>query len=88
MRVAISSKSITNLGVTSLRGKCSFTPVGLPTVCFKMGFDGAGKPLFTKVGETAIASAGRVGAGIPTITYVALITFMFKRKSRKAMDAH
>lgn len=74
MRVDTSSKS--DLSVSSKRPillTCShsFTPVGLPTYCYKMGFDGAGKPFFTQVGATEIPSAGRVGVGIPTITSVA-----------------
>jgi hypothetical protein len=46
----------------------SFTPIGLPTVCYQIGFDGAGKPVFTLVGQTQVVSAGRVGVGIPTVT--------------------
>ena len=44
-----------------------YTPIGLGTQCFKLGFDSVGNPLFTSVGESS-ESAGRVGAGIPTIT--------------------
>lgn len=33
-----------------------------------MGLDGAGIPVFTLVGQTAVSSAGRVGVGLPTIT--------------------
>lgn len=46
----------------------SFTPIGLPTVCYKIGLDGANKPVFTLVGQTQVSSAGRVGVGIPTVT--------------------
>lgn len=49
-------------------GYIYFTPVGFPTVCYKLGFDGQGKPLFTLVGQTASSGAGRVGIGIPTVT--------------------
>ncbi|TVY18072.1 WSC domain-containing protein [Lachnellula arida] len=45
-----------------------FTPVGFPTVCYKIGLDSQGAPLFTLVGQTATNSAGRVGIGVPTIT--------------------
>jgi len=40
----------------------------MPTVCYKLGLDDAGKPVFTFVGGTTVASAGRVGVGLPTIT--------------------
>ena len=49
-------------------GYIYFTPVGYPTVCYKLGVDGNGAPLFTLVGQTAANSAGRVGIGIPTVT--------------------
>ncbi|KAK9366097.1 WSC domain-containing protein [Lipomyces kononenkoae] len=49
-------------------GYIYFTPVGFPTVCYKIGFDANGKPQFTLVGQTLTNSAGRVGTGIPTIT--------------------
>ncbi|CAG8961012.1 hypothetical protein HYFRA_00002552 [Hymenoscyphus fraxineus] len=39
-----------------------------PTVCYKIGHDSQGAPLFTLVGQTAVAGAGRVGIGTPTIT--------------------
>ncbi|TVY39827.1 hypothetical protein LOCC1_G004958 [Lachnellula occidentalis] len=45
-----------------------FTPVGFPTVCYKIGLDSQGAPLFTLVGQTATNSAGRVGIGVPTVT--------------------
>ena len=44
------------------------TPVGYPTYVYKLGFDGAGGPVFSQVGQTHETSAGRVGVGIPTIT--------------------
>ena len=44
------------------------TPVGYPTYVYKLGFDGAGVPVFSQVGQTHEVSAGRVGVGIPTIT--------------------
>lgn len=44
------------------------TPVGYPTYVYKLGFSGAGKPIFSQVGQTHENSAGRVGVGIPTIT--------------------
>ena len=44
------------------------TPIGYPTSVYKLGFDGNGVPLFTQAGATTETSAGRVGAGIPTIT--------------------
>jgi iron transport multicopper oxidase len=49
-------------------GYIYFTPVGYPTVAYKMGLDSAGKPVFTQVGATAANAAGRVGIGIPTVT--------------------
>lgn len=49
-------------------GYIYFTPVGSPTVAYKVGLDGSGKPLFSKAGQTADLSAGRVGVGVPTIT--------------------
>lgn len=49
-------------------GYIYFTPIGFPTVCYKLGFDGSGKPVFTLVGQTKTNGAGRVGIGIPTIT--------------------
>ncbi|MCJ1242521.1 hypothetical protein MMC14_010529, partial [Varicellaria rhodocarpa] len=44
------------------------TPVGYPTYVYKLGFDGAGVPVFSQVGQTHEVSTGRVGVGIPTIT--------------------
>jgi iron transport multicopper oxidase len=49
-------------------GYIYFTPVGYPTVAYKMGLDSVGKPVFTQVGATAANAAGRVGIGIPTVT--------------------
>lgn len=45
-----------------------FTPVGAPTLVYKLGLDQNGSPLFTKVGQSADTSAGRVGVGVPTVT--------------------
>ncbi|KAL8661300.1 MAG: hypothetical protein Q9202_005725 [Teloschistes flavicans] len=44
------------------------TPVGYPTYVYKLGFTGAGVPIFSQVGHTPESSAGRVGVGIPVIT--------------------
>lgn len=44
------------------------TPVGYPTYVYKLGFNGAGVPVFSLVGQTPENSAGRVGVGIPVIT--------------------
>ncbi|KAL8855001.1 MAG: hypothetical protein Q9221_000197 [Calogaya cf. arnoldii] len=44
------------------------TPVGYPTSVYKLGFSGAGVSVFSLVGRTPEASAGRVGVGIPVIT--------------------
>ncbi|KAF4630464.1 hypothetical protein G7Y89_g7678 [Cudoniella acicularis] len=49
-------------------GYIYFTPIGYPTVCYKLGVDLNGAPLFTLVGQTATNGAGRVGIGPPTIT--------------------
>ena len=49
-------------------GYIYFTPVGLPTLVYKLGHDQAGNPLFSKVGQSPDNSAGRVGVGVPTIT--------------------
>ncbi|KAL9609724.1 MAG: hypothetical protein Q9167_005532 [Letrouitia subvulpina] len=49
-------------------GYIYFTPVGLPTLVYKLGHDQNGGPLFSKVGQSADVSAGRVGVGVPTIT--------------------
>ncbi|KAL3426632.1 WSC domain-containing protein-like protein 3 [Phlyctema vagabunda] len=49
-------------------GYIYFTPVGAPTVAYKIGLDGKGAPLFTLVGQSAATSAGRVGVGCPTVT--------------------
>ncbi|KAI9812256.1 MAG: hypothetical protein M1826_002927 [Phylliscum demangeonii] len=45
-----------------------FTPIGRPTVAYKLGRDAAGNPVFSKVGQSAESSAGRVGVGVPTVT--------------------
>lgn len=45
-----------------------FTPIGFPTVAYKMGTDPNGAPLFTLAGSSVASGAGRVGIGIPTIT--------------------
>ncbi|KAK5038727.1 hypothetical protein LTR16_011893, partial [Cryomyces antarcticus] len=39
------------------------TPVGYPTSAYKLGFNGAGQPVFTFAGATPEVSAGRVGGG-------------------------
>ncbi|KAL8776823.1 MAG: hypothetical protein Q9194_002912, partial [Teloschistes cf. exilis] len=44
------------------------TPVGYPTYVYKLGFTGAGVPVFSQVGHTPESSAGRVGVGIPVVT--------------------
>ncbi|KAL8934463.1 MAG: hypothetical protein Q9216_005902 [Gyalolechia sp. 2 TL-2023] len=49
-------------------GYIYFTPVGSPTLAYKLGLDQKGSPLFSKVGQSADASAGRVGVGVPTVT--------------------
>jgi iron transport multicopper oxidase len=49
-------------------GYIYFTPIGYPTVAYKFGLDGSGKPVFTLVGQTKTSGAGRVGIGLPTIT--------------------
>lgn len=49
-------------------GYIYFTPTGSPTYCYKLGFDGSGKPFFTLVGQSKTLAAGRVGIGVPTIT--------------------
>ncbi|KAL8776247.1 MAG: hypothetical protein Q9213_008342 [Squamulea squamosa] len=49
-------------------GYIYFTPVGEPTLAYKLGLDQNGAPLFSKVGQSADNSAGRVGVGVPTIT--------------------
>jgi len=49
-------------------GRIYYTPVGYPTYCYKLGFDGSGRPIFSLEGQTKEISAGRVGVGIPTIT--------------------
>ena len=49
-------------------GYIYFTPIGYPTVAYKLGLDSNGAPLFTLVGQTNDVSAGRVGVGVPTIT--------------------
>jgi hypothetical protein len=37
--------------------------LGNPTLCYKIGTDPQGAPLFTLVGKTATNGAGRVGIG-------------------------
>ncbi|KAL8693509.1 MAG: hypothetical protein Q9224_003739 [Gallowayella concinna] len=49
-------------------GYIYFTPVGSPTLVYKLGLDQKGSPLFSKVGQSTDNSAGRVGVGVPTIT--------------------
>ncbi|KAL8705372.1 MAG: hypothetical protein Q9201_001491 [Fulgogasparrea decipioides] len=49
-------------------GYIYFTPVGEKTLAYKLGLDQKGSPLFSKVGESPDASAGRVGVGVPTVT--------------------
>ncbi|KAI4139521.1 MAG: hypothetical protein L6R39_006249 [Caloplaca ligustica] len=49
-------------------GYIYFTPVGYPTLVYKLGLDQNGSPLFSKVGQSTDSSAGRVGVGVPTIT--------------------
>lgn len=43
-------------------------PTGNPVYVYKLGFDNAGKPLFSEVGKSTESSAGRVGIGVPTVT--------------------
>ncbi|KAJ8066890.1 hypothetical protein OCU04_004276 [Sclerotinia nivalis] len=47
-------------------GYIYFTPVGFPTVCYKLGHDDQGAPLFTLFGQSATNSAGSVGIGKKT----------------------
>lgn len=49
-------------------GHVYVTPVAFPTFVYKLGFDGSGVPIFSRVGQTIENSAGRVGVGIPTVT--------------------
>lgn len=49
-------------------GYIYFTPIGAPTLAYKLGLDQNGSPLFSKVGQSSDSSAGRVGVGVPTIT--------------------
>ncbi|KAI4247917.1 MAG: hypothetical protein LQ352_006058 [Teloschistes flavicans] len=49
-------------------GYVYFTPVGSPTLVYKLGLDQNGSPLLSKVGQSADSSAGRVGVGVPTVT--------------------
>ncbi|KAL8735389.1 MAG: hypothetical protein Q9166_000934 [cf. Caloplaca sp. 2 TL-2023] len=49
-------------------GYVYFTPVGEPTLVYKLGLDQKGSPLFSKVGQSSDNSAGRVGVGVPTVT--------------------
>ncbi|PQE05793.1 wsc domain-containing protein [Rutstroemia sp. NJR-2017a BVV2] len=41
---------------------------GFPTMCYKLGHDAQGAPLFTLFGQSQANSAGVVGIGIPTVT--------------------
>ncbi|KAJ9667507.1 hypothetical protein H2201_002376 [Coniosporium apollinis] len=43
-------------------------PTGNPVYVYKLGFDGAGIPVFSEVGRSIESSAGRVGIGVPTVT--------------------
>jgi iron transport multicopper oxidase len=45
-----------------------FTPIGGPLLVYALGQDQNGSPLFSKVGQSADSSAGRVGVGVPTVT--------------------
>ena len=49
-------------------GYIYFTPVGAPTLAYKLGLDQNGSPLFSKVGQSPDSSSGRVGVGVPTVT--------------------
>jgi iron transport multicopper oxidase len=49
-------------------GYVYFTPVGFPTLAYKLGFDSSGSVAFSLAGQTNESSAGRVGAGISTVT--------------------
>ncbi|KAL8772354.1 MAG: hypothetical protein Q9194_004646 [Teloschistes cf. exilis] len=49
-------------------GYVYFTPVGSPTLVYKLGLDQNGSPLLSKVGQSVDSSAGRVGVGVPTVT--------------------
>ncbi|KAH0545374.1 hypothetical protein FGG08_000515 [Glutinoglossum americanum] len=49
-------------------GYIYLTPVGNTTSVYKIGHDDSGAPVFTWVGQSNEASAGRVGCGVPTIT--------------------
>ncbi|KAL8719693.1 MAG: hypothetical protein Q9225_003325 [Loekoesia sp. 1 TL-2023] len=49
-------------------GYIYFTPNGSPTLAYKLGLDQNGSPLFSKAGQSADSSAGRVGVGVPTVT--------------------
>jgi iron transport multicopper oxidase len=49
-------------------GYVYFTPVGFPTPAYKLGFDSSGSVAFSLAGQTNESSAGRVGAGISTVT--------------------
>ncbi|KAL8952521.1 MAG: hypothetical protein Q9183_007382, partial [Haloplaca sp. 2 TL-2023] len=49
-------------------GYIYFTPVGNPTLVYKLGLNQNGAPLFSKVGQSPDSSAGRVGVGVPTVT--------------------
>ncbi len=43
----------------------SYVPTGDVLYAYKMGVDGAGKPLFTLAGKSALTFAGK---GVPTVT--------------------
>ena len=49
-------------------GYIYFTPVGQPTLVYKLGHDQNGGPIFSQVGQSPDVSAGRVGVGVPTVT--------------------
>lgn len=58
-----------DVGTYPLEGGYMYvTPVGYPTLVYKLGFTAAGLPSFTLVAQTDEASAGRVGVGSATIT--------------------
>lgn len=49
-------------------GYIYFTPIGSPTVAYKMSLDSNGAPIFGLAGQSSTNGAGRVGIGIPTLT--------------------
>ncbi|KAF8421833.1 WSC domain-containing protein [Tirmania nivea] len=58
-------------GVGSYPGEGGYlymTPVGHNTVVYKFGRDANGNAVFTQIAMTDETSAGRVGAGVPTLT--------------------